>query len=175
MKRFALAVLMVLLLATMANAASVTLAWDASTSSGTTGYKVYVSQISGVYGPPSSAIALGNVLTHTVTGLAENTRYYFVATAMRGTLESAFSNQVDTTTPWGPLVPPNLKPVVSTVAQLKQMQLDLALVKKDVPLTVKQGTLMETAIKQIKYATNNLMTLLKPYPTQAGLRVTSSS
>jgi len=175
MKRLLLPLLLVLLLATSAHAASVTLAWDASTSSGITGYKIYVSQISGVYGPTTSAIPTGNVLTYTVTGLNENTKYFFVATALRGTAESGFSNQVDTTTPWGPLLPPNLKPVVSAVAQLKQMQLDLAAVKREVPLTVKQGTLMTTAMNQVRYATNNLASFLKLFPAQAGLRITSSS
>ncbi|HAA03994.1 MAG TPA: hypothetical protein DCE18_11535, partial [Syntrophobacteraceae bacterium] len=78
-------------------AASVTLAWDANTQTGVTGYKIYWGTSSGNY-PDSKDV--GNVTTYTVTGLNSGTTYYFVATSHTNTgAESGFSNQVSTTTP----------------------------------------------------------------------------
>jgi hypothetical protein len=72
-------------------ATSVTLAWDASSSTGVTGYKVYLSTSSGTYG---TGIAVGNVFTYTVTGLAKGVTYYFVTTASNATTESGYSNEL---------------------------------------------------------------------------------
>lgn len=72
-------------------ATSATLQWNASTSQGVTGYKVYIGMASGQYG---SGIAVGNVLTYTVTGLAKGVTYYFVATAVSSTGESGYSNEI---------------------------------------------------------------------------------
>ena len=172
MKRVFWAVLMVLGLTSAAHAATVTLAWDASTTSSVTGYKIYVSTTTGVYG---SGIDVGKVLTYTVPGLAEGTKYYFVATAYNPGQESGYSNEVSTTTPWSKPNAPNLKPVVSAVASLKQMQIDLAAVPK-ASLTTKQASLLTTAVNQIRYAANNLASLLKLSAYQGvGLRIEASS
>ena len=74
-------------------AADVSLAWDASTSTGITGYKVYVGTASGTYGSP---VAIGNQTTYAVTGLSAGT-YYFAVTATTSSAESGFSNEVSTT------------------------------------------------------------------------------
>jgi hypothetical protein len=88
-------VLMLLLLcsAGQLSAANVSLAWDASTSTGITGYKVYVGTASKTY---SSPITIGNLTTYTVTGLSAGT-YYFAVTAITSSAESGFSNEVSTT------------------------------------------------------------------------------
>ena len=70
---------------------SATLQWNASTSTSVTGYKIYVGMASGQYG---TGIAVGNVLTYTVTGLAKGVMYYFVATAVSSTGESGYSNEI---------------------------------------------------------------------------------
>jgi hypothetical protein len=70
----------------------VNLAWNANGETDLAGYKLYVGTSSGVYGAP---VTLGNVITHTVTGLTPGNTYYFVVTAYdQGGAESAFSNQV---------------------------------------------------------------------------------
>jgi hypothetical protein len=74
-------------------AADVGLAWDASTSTGITGYKVYVGTASNTYGSP---ITIGNLTTYRVTGLSAGT-YYFAVTAITSSAESGFSNEVSTT------------------------------------------------------------------------------
>ena len=86
----------------IASAVDFTLAWDAPTTNtdGTpltdlAGYKVYYGTASGVYGSP---ITVGNVLTHTVTGLLGDRLYFFAVTA-RDTSgnESGYSNEVSKT------------------------------------------------------------------------------
>jgi hypothetical protein len=85
------------------SAEDVTLAWDANSETNLAGYKLYVGTSSGSYGAP---VNVGNVTTHTVTGLASGT-YYFALTAYNSEgLESGFSNEVtvalgslDTTAP----------------------------------------------------------------------------
>jgi fibronectin type 3 domain-containing protein len=77
-----------------AMASDVSLAWDASTSSGIAGYKVYVGNTSGSYNSP---ITIGNQTTYTVTNLASGT-YYFAVTAVDSSgNESGYSNEVSTT------------------------------------------------------------------------------
>jgi hypothetical protein len=84
--------LMILLLCGVGrlSAADVSLAWDASTSTGVIGYKVYVGAASRSYGSP---ITIGNQTTYTVTGLSAGT-YYFAVTAITSSAESGFSNEV---------------------------------------------------------------------------------
>ena len=74
-------------------AADVSLAWDASTSTGVTGYKLYIGTASKTYGSP---ITIGNQTTYTVTGLSVGT-YYFAVTAITSSAESGFSNEVSAT------------------------------------------------------------------------------
>ena len=61
------------------------------------GYKLYYGTTSRTYGAP---IAVGNKLTHTVTGLAVGQRYFFAVTA-NDTFgnESGYSNEVPFTIP----------------------------------------------------------------------------
>jgi hypothetical protein len=75
-------------------AASVTLAWDASTSSNISGYKVYVGTASRTYGTP---VSIGNLTSYTVSSLTAGT-YYFTVTAVNASgYESGYSNEVTTT------------------------------------------------------------------------------
>ena len=84
-----------------AAAGQVTLAWDAVANA--TGYKVHYGQSSSSY---SSTIDAAGQLTHTVPGLTDGARYYFAVTAYGppGTLDSGFSNEVNTVVP-GSTVP----------------------------------------------------------------------
>jgi len=73
------------------------LTWDAVTSSPLpAGYRVYYGTAPGSYLQAAGAgIDVGNVVTHTVTGLASGTRYYFAVTAYDASNnESPFSNEV---------------------------------------------------------------------------------
>lgn len=74
---------------------SVSLAWDPVTSTGLTGYKVYVGTAPGSYGTP---VDVGNVTLSPVNGLFVGMTYYFVVTAYNsdGT-ESLPSVEVSTT------------------------------------------------------------------------------
>ena len=76
-----------------ASVGSVSLAWDASTQPGLTGYKIYYGTASRTYGPP---VTIGNQTQYTVTGLVPGT-YYFTLTAYDTSgQESSFSNEVST-------------------------------------------------------------------------------
>ena len=87
-------------LETNAHSAQVTLAWDANTEPGITGYKIYYGTSSRSY--PNS-IDVGNRTSCTVTNLLDRTTYYFAATDYNGIgQESAFSNEVSHTTPTPP-------------------------------------------------------------------------
>ena len=81
-----------------AQAGQVTLAWDASTSSGVTGYEINYGQTSGSY---ASQVDVGNQTSYTVTGLDAGKTYYFATKAYNGgkTTWSGFSNQVSKTIP----------------------------------------------------------------------------
>jgi PKD repeat protein len=74
-------------------AGQVTLAWDAVANA--TGYKVHYGQSQTQY---SATIDASNQLTYTVPSLTDGTRYYFAVSAYgpSGTLESGFSNEVNT-------------------------------------------------------------------------------
>ena len=67
--------------------------WTASVSSGITAYKVYRSTISG-----SGFVLIGSTnastLNYTDGGLPAGNTYFYVVTAVAGTTESTFSNQV---------------------------------------------------------------------------------
>ena len=74
-----------------ANPYSLKLAWNASTSPGVTGYRVYYGSSSGNY---TNSLTVGNVTTATVSGLTAGVTYYFAVTGTDTTgLESPFSNQ----------------------------------------------------------------------------------
>ena len=62
----------------IANAASLSLTWNANTESDLAGYKVYFGTSSGSYGTP---IDVGNVTEYELTGLDEGVRYYVALTA----------------------------------------------------------------------------------------------
>jgi len=83
-----------LLQAVALQAADVSLAWDPSVSPGVTNYRIYRGNSPRSY---SEYDHLGNVTTHTVTGLAPGA-WYFAATALDAAgNESGFSNEVSTT------------------------------------------------------------------------------
>lgn len=74
---------------------SVSLSWDSVTSTGLTGYKVYVGTAPGSYGTP---IDVGNVTLSPVNGLFVGMTYYFVVTAYNSDgMESLPSVEVSTT------------------------------------------------------------------------------
>jgi PKD repeat protein len=85
-------------------AGQVTLAWDASTSSGVAGYEINYGQTSGSY---ASQIDVGNQTSYTLTGLNDGATYYFAAKAYNSgkTTWSGFSNQVSATIPSPPTAP----------------------------------------------------------------------
>jgi chitodextrinase len=82
--------------ATTLAANTATLAWDVVTHPNLAGYRVYFGTAPGTYSQaPGSGVNVGNVITHTITGLTSGTRYYFAVTAYDGSnVESAFSNEV---------------------------------------------------------------------------------
>lgn len=73
---------------------SVTLAWDAVTSTTISGYKVYVGEAPGLY---SRDIDVGTVTSYTVTSLTVGRMYYFAVTAYNSGGESTRSNEVSKT------------------------------------------------------------------------------
>jgi PKD repeat protein len=105
--RLAAAFLVSLLFALHAFAGQATLGWNASSDSRVTGYNVRYGAQSGSY---TSAYAVGNTTSATISGLTAGQRYYFVVRARdaAGT-ESANSNEVSVTMP-------SAAPVVSITA-----------------------------------------------------------
>jgi hypothetical protein len=80
---------------------SVPLTWNAST--GATGYNAYRSDTAGGTRTKTNSSLISGT-SYTVTGLRQNTTYYFVVKAMdSGGLETVDSNQVSTSTPSAPL------------------------------------------------------------------------
>jgi hypothetical protein len=76
----------------------VALAWTAVT--GATGYNVYWSEMAWIHpNVVSSYLAMASVPTssHTVTGLANDTLYYFIVTATASSAESAASEEISAT------------------------------------------------------------------------------
>jgi len=75
--------------------AQTTLVWTPSTSSGVTGYKLYVGTASGAY---TTSYDTGTATSYTVTGLTYGTAYYFATTAYGADgVESGYSNEVSGT------------------------------------------------------------------------------
>jgi hypothetical protein len=70
------------------------LEWDPV--AGAIGYRIYYGTTQGgpYFQSPGNGVSVGNITTFTVTGLRRATRYFFVATALDATSESAFSNEV---------------------------------------------------------------------------------
>jgi H-type lectin domain len=93
-------VLATLLQAGASFAAEVNLAWDPSPSAGVGGYIVRFGGTSGSY---ASSVDVGLMTTHTVTGLAPGSRYFFVVVAYDAarTKQSSPSNEVSAVVPGG--------------------------------------------------------------------------
>ena len=66
---------------TQAQAGQLTLAWNASTSSGVVGYQISYGQASGSY---TTQVDAGNKTSYTLTGLQDGKKYYFAAKAYKG-------------------------------------------------------------------------------------------
>jgi hypothetical protein len=127
--RYSLHFLRVLLVAcvslcvtSLANAQSVTVAWDANTESNLSGYVVFYGTSSGIY--PYS-IDVGNVTTKQITAnLTANTRFYFVVKAYdTGWKMSPASNEVSVVTgastnppPPPPPPPPPTAPTLTSLS-----------------------------------------------------------
>ena len=77
-----------------AAAATVSLAWDPSTSQNISGYKLYMGNASGAY---DTSITLGNQTTYTVSDLSAGTWYFAVTAFDVDGNESDFSNEVSQT------------------------------------------------------------------------------
>jgi hypothetical protein len=85
-----IALWLIFILANLAWAGTLTLAWNASP--GATSYRLHYGEASGHY---PTVLDTGPATTASVGGLTENTCYYFVATALDDADdESAFSNEV---------------------------------------------------------------------------------
>jgi hypothetical protein len=75
-----------------AAAENVTLAWDASTSSGITAYYLYVGTSPGTY---TQTLNVGLRTTYTYTQAAAGRRYYFAVAAVAGAAVGLKSNEID--------------------------------------------------------------------------------
>jgi hypothetical protein len=84
-------------LVAQAQAAQVTLAWDANSEPDLSGYKLYYGTSPGTY---PNVMSLGLVTTYTVTNLTDGVAYYFALTALDTEgFESGKSNEVSYTPP----------------------------------------------------------------------------
>ncbi len=74
------------------------LAWDASASANTGGYKIYYGIASGNY---TSSVDAGNVTAYQITGLQNGTKYFFAVKSYdtTKTAESSFSNEINAIVP----------------------------------------------------------------------------
>jgi plastocyanin len=74
------------------------LAWNASTSTGVGGYKLYYGTSSKSY---TSNVDVGNTTTYKMTGLTNGSTYYFALKAYNAakSIESSYSNEVGATVP----------------------------------------------------------------------------
>jgi regulation of enolase protein 1 (concanavalin A-like superfamily) len=96
-----------------ARAATATLGWNASTSGGVAGYKVYQGTSSGNY---TSSINAGNATQATASNLVSGTTYYFAVTAYTGAgAESAYSTEISYTPTAGTNSPPPTNSTPPTV------------------------------------------------------------
>src|SRR6266542_1421336 len=94
---------------------SVTLAWDRSTDSAVTGYKVYYTDLATA---TTSAINAGNVTSNTVPGLVEAKTYsFYVVSYNASAIESVPSNLINYTVP-----SVNTAPTISNIADLSTSQ-----------------------------------------------------
>src|SRR5438445_6621438 len=94
---------------------SVTTAWDRSTDSTVTGYKLYYTDVST---GTTSAINAGNVTSNTVPGLVETKTYSFDVVAYNASgVESVPSNVINYTVPSA-----NTAPTISGIADLSTSQ-----------------------------------------------------
>src|SRR5947199_113292 len=94
---------------------SVTLAWDRSTDSTVTGYKLYYTDVAA---GSTSAINVGNLTTNTVSGLVDSKAYSFNVVAYNSSgAESLPSNVINYTAPGV-----NTPPTVSSLANLSTTQ-----------------------------------------------------
>jgi hypothetical protein len=84
--------ILAVLITSVQAAGSVTLAWDRSSDTNITGYKVYYGGASGTY---TNTVNAGSATNATVSGLVQGTTYYFAATAYASSgMESPFSIEV---------------------------------------------------------------------------------
>ena len=85
-----------------ANAAQVSLTWNANPQPEVAGYMLYYGQGSGAY---TNKVDVSKVTAFTVTGLQEGKTYYYAVTAYdAGRAESPFSNEANATTAYSPPV-----------------------------------------------------------------------
>ena len=91
--------LLLLLLGTSLEAASISLEWDANAESDLAGYIMFYGTTSGVY---TSQVTVGNQTTWTATGLTAGQHYYFALKAYNhDQLQSSFSAEVHGVAPTG--------------------------------------------------------------------------
>jgi hypothetical protein len=84
-------------LATTTPAATVTIAWNASTNANVAGYSIYYGLVSRAY---TSSVDAGSNLSQTVTGLIPGLTYYFAAYAYDSEgQESVLSNEISNGVP----------------------------------------------------------------------------
>jgi hypothetical protein len=94
---------------------SVALAWNPSTTSGVTGYRVYSGAASHAY---TNVLQVGNATNATVSGLAPGTTYYFAVTAVNSLgLESVTSTEINYSVPAA-----NTAPVISSIPSQTTLQ-----------------------------------------------------
>jgi len=84
----------------VAHAQSVTLAWDSSTDPSLAGYRVYRSEQSGVFGPPSLNNSLLITSSYSDSLVQQGRTYFYVVTAVSTNgQESGYSNQLQVDIP----------------------------------------------------------------------------
>lgn len=82
-----------------------TLTWNASTSSGISGYDLYYGGVSHTY---TNMVSVGNATNATITGLKSGATYYFAVTAIDAAgVQSAYSNEASYTI--GSFIPPTVQ------------------------------------------------------------------
>lgn len=139
---------------------SLTLAWDASSSTNVLGYRVYYGTTSHQY---SSAVSVGTATTATIAGLVEGMTYYFSVTAYDvSNVESLFSDEAAVTVPLNLTNNPAKVPC-GTVAAGQNVTISL-------PASV-SGTLSYQWMfngNNIASATNAVLTLNNLAASQAG-------